>query len=268
MKPLHVTGQRWPGVRYFTSTRHGGVSQAPYDSNNLGLHVKDDPQAVWENRKRLRALLPGDPVWLDQVHGTSVLDADAARVGTDVAGPFDASMTMTPGRVLAILTADCLPVVFASDKGVAAAHAGWRGLAAGVLENTVKKLHSACGKLPDYAWIGPAISRQVFEIGPQVREAFLDVDPTVAFCFMPHPDNPGKWLADLSGIAAHRLAVLGIRQVEQSGLCTYRQDDLFYSYRRSQTTGRLATVIWLEPDCLRRPVICAEPGLVGAQGFP
>lgn len=247
MKPLHVTGQRWPGVRYFTSTRHGGVSQAPYDSNNLGLHVKDDPQAVWENRKRLRALLPGDPVWLDQVHGTSVLDADAARVGTDVAGPFDASMTMTPGRVLAILTADCLPVVFASDKGVAAAHAGWRGLAAGVLENTVKKLHSACGKLPDYAWIGPAISRQVFEIGPQVREAFLDVDPTVAFCFMPHPDNPGKWLADLSGIAAHRLAVLGIRQVEQSGLCTYRQDDLFYSYRRSQTTGRLATVIWLEP---------------------
>lgn len=247
MKPLHVTGQRWPGVRYFTSTRHGGVSQAPYDSNNLGLHVKDDPQAVWENRKRLRALLPGDPVWLDQVHGTSVLDADADRVGTDVAGPFDASMTMTPGRVLAILTADCLPVVFASDKGVAAAHAGWRGLAAGVLENTVKKLHSACGKLPDYAWIGPAISRQVFEIGPQVREAFLDVDPTVAFCFMPHPDNAGKWLADLSGIAAHRLAVLGIRQVEQSGLCTYRQDDLFYSYRRSQTTGRLATVIWLEP---------------------
>src|SRR5690606_5677764 len=247
MKPLHVSGQRWPGVRYFTMTRHGGISRAPYDSNNLGLHVGDDPQAVRENRKRLRAFLPGDPVWLDQVHGTCVLDTDVDAAAAGAAGAFDASVTVTPGRVLAILTADCLPVVFASDKGVAAAHAGWRGLAAGVLENTVKKLHSACGKLPDYAWIGPAISYRVFEIGSQVRDAFLDADPTVAFCFMPHPDHAGKWLADLSGIAAHRLSALGIRHVEQSGLCTYRQDDLFYSYRRSQTTGRLATLIWLEP---------------------
>ncbi|AHG63444.1 peptidoglycan editing factor PgeF [Advenella mimigardefordensis] len=254
MKPLNVTGQRWPGIRYFSTTRHGGVSLAPYDSNNLGLHVNDDPQAVQQNRERLRALLPGEPVWLNQVHGTSVLDADSEPdpAGSGATAPFDASMTVTPGRVLAILTADCLPVVLASNtsddgvKGIAAAHAGWRGLAAGVLENTVKKLHIACGKLPDYAWIGPAISYQVFEIGPQVREAFLDVDPTVAGCFMPHPVNAGKWLADLSGIAAHRLTALGVRQVEQSGLCTYRQDDLFYSYRRNPTTGRLATLIWIE----------------------
>lgn len=244
MKPLHVTGQPWPGVRYFSTTRHGGVSQTPYDSNNLGLHVEDDPQAVLVNRARLRALVPSDPVWLEQVHGTGVLDADAS--GSERGGQFDASMTMTPGRVLAILTADCLPVVLASDKGVAAAHAGWRGLAAGVLENTVKKLHSACGKLPDYAWIGPAISYQVFEIGAQVRETFLDADPAVACFFKPHPVNPGKWLADLSGIAAHRLSAMGVRHVQQSGFCTYRQDDLFYSYRRSAKTGRLATVIWME----------------------
>ena len=244
MKPLRVTGPARPGVQYFTTTRHGGVSCAPFDTNNLGLHVNDDTQAVLENRGRLRALVPGDPLWLDQVHGTQVLDADAS--GATVTGQFDASVTTTPGQVLAILTADCLPVVFASDKGVAAAHAGWRGLAAGVLENTVKKMHTACGKLPDYAWIGPAISLRAFEIGPPVREAFLDIDPAVAYCFEPHPEHAGKWLADLSGIAAHRLSALGIGHVEQSGLCTFGQDDLFYSYRRSGTTGRQATLVWIE----------------------
>src|SRR5690606_34612122 len=147
-------------------------------------------------------------VWLDQVHGTQVLDVDAAGpAGSD---QFDASVTMTPGRVLAILTADCLPVVFVSPNCVAAAHAGGRGLAAGVLENTVKKMHTACGKLPDYAWIGPAISFRAFEIGPPVREAFLDRDPQLAYCFAPHPDHAGKWLADLSAIAAHRLSALGV----------------------------------------------------------
>ncbi|PJX22154.1 hypothetical protein CAP48_14525 [Advenella sp. S44] len=245
MKPLYVTGSVRPGVQYFTTTRHGGVSHAPFDTNNLGLHVNDDSQAVLENRRRLRTLAPGDPVWLDQVHGTQVLDVDAA--GPAGSGQFDASVTMTPGRVLAILTADCLPVVFVSPNCVAAAHAGWRGLAAGVLENTVKKMHTACGKLPDYAWIGPAISFRAFEIGPPVREAFLDRDPQLAYCFAPHPDHAGKWLADLSAIAAHRLSALGVAHVEQSGLCTFGQDHLFYSYRRSATTGRQATLVWIKP---------------------
>lgn len=211
MKPRQVSGQPWPGVTYFCTTRHGGASPAPFATNNLGLHVGDDPQVVQENRAQLRALLPTEPIWLNQVHGTDVLDADAP--GTVQDRRADASITATPGRVLAILTADCLPVVFACDSVVGAAHAGWRGLAGGVLENTVKKMQAACGKLPDRAWIGPGISRGAFEIGPQVREAFLDADAKVAFCFEPHPHSPGKWLADLSGIAAYRLSALGIARI-------------------------------------------------------
>jgi len=244
-KPTQVTGKIWSGIRYFCTTRHGGVSAAPYDSMNLGLHVNDDPQAVQQNRARLCASLPGQPVWLNQVHGAAVLDADSA-VGHDAAQPYDASVTATPGRVLAILTADCLPVVFGSDNAVGAAHAGWRGLVGGVLENTVKKMQADYGRLPDFAWIGPAISQLAFEVGPEVRQVFLEDDPQVARFFEPHPAHAGKWLADLSGIAARRLALLGLPHIEQSGLCTYSQEDLFYSYRRSPVTGRIATVIWID----------------------
>lgn len=246
MTDNHVTGQPWPGIRYFCTTRRGGVSVVPYDTNNLGLHVNDHPGHVAENRARLRAALPSEPVWLNQVHGVEVMQADLPR--DDGAKGYDASVTTTPGQVLAILTADCLPVVFASERGIAAAHAGWRGLAAGVLENTVKKLQDVSGTLPSRAWIGPAISRQVFEVGPEVRAAFVDQDAHAAGYFEPHPQHSGKWLADLPGIAAYRLLACGVAQVEQSGLCTYRQQDLFYSYRRAPVTGRQATLIWLAPD--------------------
>lgn len=243
MKPHQVTGREWPGVRYFCTTRHAGVSAAPFDTNNLGLHVGDDPRAVHENRARLANRVTATPVWLNQVHGTDVWDADNS--GTSPAEDYDASVTTTPGRVLAIMTADCLPVVFAGQGIVGAAHAGWRGLAAGVLENTVKKMQAKAGKLPDYAWIGPGISRQAFEVGLPVRDAFLDEDPKLAHCFEPHPHHAGKWLADLPEIAAYRLSVLGIPQIEKSGYCTYEQRDLFYSYRRESVTGRMATVIWM-----------------------
>ena len=250
MTDNYVTGQPWPGIRYFCTTRRGGVSATPYDTNNLGLHVNDDPGHVAQNRAILRAALPGEPVWLNQVHGAEVMRADLPR-DAGMAG-CDASVTTVPGQVLAILTADCLPVVFASERGIAAAHAGWRGLAAGVLENTVKKLQDVSGTLPSRAWIGPAISRQVFEVGPEVRAAFVDQDAHTAGYFEPHPQHGGKWLADLPGIAAHRLLASGVAQVEQSGLCTYRQRDLFYSYRREPVTGRQATLIWMEPgDALR-----------------
>ncbi len=257
MKPVNVTGKVWPGVRYFCTTRQGGVSLAPFDTNNMGLHVGDDIDAVRENRKRLAEQLPEAPIWLNQVHGTDVFDADAAVAKNELTdstdallcseGDYDASVTSEPGRVLAIMTADCLPVVFAGDNIVGAAHAGWRGLAAGVLENTVNKMQACSGKLPDYAWIGPGISCRAFEVGLPVREAFLDLAPALAEYFVPHPDNAGKWFADLSAIAAWRLSRLGIAHIEQSGLCTYRQNDLFYSYRRENVTGRMATVIWLEP---------------------
>ncbi|QEI09229.1 peptidoglycan editing factor PgeF [Pigmentiphaga aceris] len=252
-------GPSWPGVSAFCSERAGGVSQAPYAGMNLGIHVGDDPSAVAENRARLRTQLPADPCWLDQVHGTEVFDADAsseAQQSTLVNDSVsvwhppraDAAITQTPGRVLAILTADCLPVVIVDEAAtiIGAAHAGWRGLVGGVLESTLTRMAQATGASSSWkAWIGPAIGPQAFEVGADVRDAFLADDAGNDACFVPRLDVPGKWWADLPELAARRLRRAGVAQVELSGRCTVSEPSRYFSYRRDGTTGRIATLAWL-----------------------
>lgn len=235
----------WPApacVRAAVTTRVGGVSVGPYASLNLGDHVGDNPAAVAENRARLiQALgLPAAPRWLKQVHGTCVLDVAAAAQG----GEADAGFTSRPGIVCAVLTADCLPVLFCDRAGtrVATAHAGWRGLVAGVLERTV----DALGVLPAdvLAWLGPAIGPQAFEVGEEVRAIFLSQDETVEAAFRPH--GKGRWLADLYALARHRLHRYGVDAVYGGGLCTFSDPAHFFSYRRDGVTGRMASLIWMD----------------------
>lgn len=227
-----------------STTRQGGVSQPPYASFNLGAHVGDDPAAVAANRALLRQQLPAEPAWLNQVHGIHVVDA-ASVAGTPV--DADASFSRTPGVVCAVMTADCLPVLFTDRAGsvVAAAHAGWRGLLAGVLEATLAAM--ACPAHEVLAWCGPAISRDAFEVGSEVRAAFVAHNPAAAAAFSPLPD--GKWLADLPGLARQRLLAAGVpdNQCVDSELCTVIEREQFFSYRRDGCTGRMASLIWLAP---------------------
>ncbi len=221
----------WPapaGVHALVTTRAGGVSLPPFDSLNLGDHVGDDPAAVALNRQRLRAFLPAEPCWLKQVHGTTVAQADGLRDAVEA----DASVAFLPGSVCAVLTADCLPVLFCDRKGsrVAAAHAGWRGLAAGVLESSVAAMR--CDPADILAWLGPAIGPQAFEVGDEVREAFV-------------PGRPGKWFADIYELARLRLMQAGVGSVHGGGFCTHADAGRFYSYRRDGTTGRMAALVWL-----------------------
>lgn len=230
-----------PRVGALSTTRLGGVGKPPYADFNLGDHVGDDPEAVTANRARLRALLPSEPVWLKQVHGTRVVLADNEG-GIPEA---DASVAFEPGTVCAVLTADCLPVLFSDGKAsrVAAAHAGWRGLAGGVLEATVQALQCTPNGL--MAWLGPAIGPQAFEVGEDVRDVFVHDLPDTHVAFLPH--GPGKWLADIYTLARLRLARAGVRQVYGGGYCTMTDASHFFSYRRDRTTGRMATLIWLRP---------------------
>ena len=242
----------WHGVQFFCTSRSGGVSRPPYGSFNLGLGAGDQAQAVLNNRKLLRGLLPADPCWLKQVHAAEVANADdPALFGCDQDAPeFDAAVTQMPGKVLAILTADCLPVVMSDLDGrvLGVAHAGWRGLASGVLESTLQAM------VPRYpsargwqAWIGPAIGAQCFQVGPDVREAFVGNGAEQPGLFSQDPSVPGKWLADLAGLAAWRLKRMGVEHVEKSGLCTVSDPlNRFFSYRRDGKTGRMATLAWLE----------------------
>jgi hypothetical protein len=233
-----------PAVRAAVSTRVGGVSGAPWDSLNLGDHVGDDPACVAENRRRLRAQLglPAEPFWLHQVHGCDVADADAAGAGPPCAA--DAAVATRAGGVCAVLTADCLPVLFCSRDGewVAAAHAGWRGLAAGVLERAVARAPVPAADV--LAWLGPAIGPAAFEVGAEVRAAFLAEDAVAAACFAPSP--AGRWLADLYALAHRRLARCGVGWVGGGGLCTFTDAGRFFSFRRDGTTGRMASLIWLQ----------------------
>lgn len=244
----HVTGLPWKGVQYFCTTRQDGVSGMPWDSFNLAQHVGDDPRCVEANRARLKSSLPETPLWLEQVHGAGVWDAD--RAADALAPRADASVTTLPGRVLAIMTADCLPVVMADEQGRAlgVAHAGWRGLAAGVLENTLTALRGRAPQASSWrAWIGPAISQANFEVGDEVYEAFVGVDPRLAMYFV--ADRPrGRWRADLPAIARHRLFHAGVGQIECCGQCTYAASERFFSYRREPRTGRQATLAWLCAD--------------------
>lgn len=232
----------WPApanVHALVTTRGGGVSVGPYASLNLADHVGDDPAAVAENRRRLRALLPAEPVWLDQVHGTRCVDAAGVAPGSKA----DASFTRTPGVVCAVLTADCLPVLLCDEAGtvVAAAHAGWRGLAAGVLEATVAAMGVPGERL--LAWLGPAIGPASFEVGGEVRDAFVAHDPAAETAFRARAN--GKWLCDLTRLARLRLAALGVCRLTSADFDTCRDAERFFSYRRDGATGRMASLIWI-----------------------
>ncbi|MDI1331632.1 peptidoglycan editing factor PgeF [Pseudomonas sp. B14-6] len=231
----------WPapaGVKACVTTRAGGVSLAPFDSFNLGDHVGDNPEAVAENRRRLTDHFSIQPAWLKQVHGIAVAHADP-----NITATADASWTTTPGIACAAMTADCLPALFCDRAGtrVAAAHAGWRGLAAGVLEATLDSL--AVPPEDVLVWLGPAIGPQAFEVGPEVRETFVQQLPEAAKAFV-LSQNAGKFMADIYELARLRLAVRGVTAVYGGGFCTVT-DPRFFSYRRNPRTGRFASLIWL-----------------------
>lgn len=230
-----------PGVRAFVTTRAGGVSQGEYASLNLGAKSGDDAARVAANRCTVRALLPSEPAWLAQVHGNAVADLDAPA--GDRPPEADAAATSAPGRVAVVLTADCLPVFLCRDDGsrVAVAHAGWRGLAAGVLENAV----AAVGGPPHrvLAWLGPAIGPAAFEVGPEVREAFAGVQREAGIAFVPR--GGGKYLADLYALARLRLASAGVAAVSGGGFCTWTERERFFSYRREKLSGRMGAFIWI-----------------------
>jgi len=232
----------WPApaqIKSCVTTRSGGVSLAPFDSLNLGDHVGDSPQAVASNRLQLTSILHIQPAWLSQVHGVAVAHADPSRVIE-----ADASWTDVAGLACTIMTADCLPALFCRRDGtrVAAAHAGWRGLAAGVLEATADSLQVAPAEV--LVWLGPAIGQPSFEVGPEVREAFMASHPETAEAFVASV-NAGRFMADIYALARTRLAAHGITAVYGGGLDTFT-DPRFFSYRRSARTGRFASLIWID----------------------
>lgn len=233
----------WPApasVRACVTTREGGVSLPPYQSFNLGDHVGDDPLAVAENRRRLSDEFAIQPAWLKQVHGVVVADADPA-----VVAQADASFTEQPGIACTAMTADCLPVLFCDRAGtrVAAAHAGWRGLAGGVLEATLERLGVPAEEV--LVWLGPAIGPQAFEVGMEVRDAFTAQHPEAFDAFVPGA-QPGKLMADIYQLARIRLAARGVTAVYGGGFCTV-SDPRFFSYRRTPQGGRFASLVWLQP---------------------
>jgi YfiH family protein len=235
----------WPApawVRSVTTTRQSGVSQGCYASMNPADHVDDDPRAVAENRQRLLEVLdlPAAPVWLQQVHGTAVVDA-AVAAASPVA---DAAYCRQAGVVCAVMTADCLPLLLTDTRGecVAAVHGGWRGLAAGVIEQAVAAMGQPGERL--LAWLGPAIGPQAFQVGSEVRDVFLAHDQGAATAF--RQDSDGTWYANIYHLARQRLAEYGVSAVYGGGFCSFSDADRFYSYRRSGVTGRMATLIWLQ----------------------
>ena len=233
----------WPGpdgIVAGCTTREGGVSEGEFATLNLGAHVGDAIECVTENRQRFTALcdLPAAPLWLEQVHGTDVVvDPDSAEPAA-----ADAVLTRKPGRVCAVMTADCLPVLLVSVNGheLAAAHAGWRGLCDGILENTVQQFQASPNSI--LAWLGPAISQKNFEVGDEVRQRFVAHGPRAAR-FFTHNDN-GRWQADLYGLARQRLMQAGIERIYGGDYCTYEDSRRFYSYRRDGPCGRMASFVF------------------------
>ena len=229
-----------PGVHACCTTRRGGVSAAPFDSLNLALHVGDEATRVTQNRELLQQQLelPAEPCWINQTHGTRTvtLEQDATR-------DADAAITRLPGTIAVVMTADCLPVLLCNREGseVGAVHAGWRGLQAGVIQSALATMKSPNQQL--MAWIGPGISQPCFEVGDEVRTAFIDVMQDAQTCFSAH--GQGHWLCDLGGLAERILKVQGVGQVFRDSCCSYRDADRFYSYRRAATTGRMASLIWI-----------------------
>ena len=237
---------QWPApanVKALQTTRMGGVSIAHFASLNFGAHVGDDPIAVAENRQLLRPYLPTEPVWVNQVHGVEVIDAAVSSCLQNA----DASFTNKPNVVCVTMTADCLPVLLCDKKGsvVAAVHAGWRGLCDGVIEAAIAKMQVSPSEI--LVWLGPAIGPNAFEVGDDVREQFLVKDSQAGLAFKRNGD---KWLCNLYLIAWQRLNNLGVMQVYGASVnedfCTYTDKARFFSFRRDNVTGRMASMIWLE----------------------
>ncbi len=241
-------GVTLPGVRSLVTTRTAlqGVSASPYASFNVATHVGDDPVAVKENRARLRMMLPAEPLWLNQVHGVSVVDAAISCNENGRGVEADASFTRQPNQVCAVMTADCLPVLLATSDGacVAAIHAGWRGLLAGIIEATLDKLGEPSERV--HVWLGPAIGPSAFEVGDEVRTLFIQQDVHAQHAFQPQGREVDKWLCDLYLLARQRLMRRGITHITGGNLCTYTDRQRFYSYRRDGTTGRMVSLIWRE----------------------
>ncbi len=245
--PLDAVLRGANGARALFTTRRGGVSVAPYDSLNLGDHVGDDPAAVAANRARLLEALRDDGVeriaWLNQVHGSEVVDLDA----WDGAGVprADAAVTRRAGLAACVLVADCLPVLLAAPGAVGAAHAGWRGLAAGVVDNCVRALceKAGCGPADVQAWLGPAIGPRAFEVGDEVREAFVVSDAQASRAFLRL--RAGYWLADLFTLARQRLRAIGVSAIHADDICTVSNPHDCYSYRRDRVCGRQAGLVWI-----------------------
>ena len=248
IEPSWAVSQR---IQAFCTTRQGGLSQPPFNTLNLGLNAGDDSTDVLQNRSILRSTLPAEPLWLKQIHGITVsTPASRNALGN---GPFeaDASVTNIPNEVLAILTADCMPVLFTSKSGdvIGAAHAGWRGLSGGVLENTIDEMIALSPGLTTSdisAWMGPAIGPSAFEVGEDVLQAFAQQGQDIlSKAFTPIIGTPGKYCADLYLLARDRLRTLGIEQIDGGGFCTANDPERFFSYRRDKVTGRFASLIWI-----------------------
>jgi YfiH family protein len=246
MLQLDFIQPNWPAptnVRSLQTTRVGGISVGPYSSLNLGAHVGDNQVLVEHNRQLLAPYLPSSPVWINQVHGIGVINAASSSSLQDA----DASYSKLANVVCATMTADCLPVLLCDNKGtvVSAVHAGWRGLCDGVIEAAVREMAVPVSEV--LAWLGPAIGPQSFEVGDDVRTQFITIDPSASLAFKPHSD---KWLCDIYLLAKQRLQSIGVSQIYGATInvefCTYSEVDRFYSFRRDNVTGRMASLIWLE----------------------
>lgn len=236
----------WPApqhIKALTTTRFGGVSQKPYQDFNLGAHVGDNPLAVAQNRQILREQLSlrNEPLWLNQVHGNEIIQADITEKTTPTA---DGSFTQKPNVVCTIMTADCLPILLCDRAGkqVAAIHGGWRSLAADIIDVALKQFAIPGQEI--LAWLGPAIGPEVFEVGDEVRDMFIAQDPQAELAFI--ATKPGKWLCNIYLIARQHLNKRGVTAIYGGNFCTYAESDRFFSYRRDQTTGRMASMIWKE----------------------
>jgi YfiH family protein len=248
LNPADVIVPDWPapkGVRALITTRRGGVSLGDFASLNVGAHVGDDPLAVDENRRRVGALMPAEPLWLDQVHGTRVITI-AAEEDVSMPPQADAATTRLINRPCAVMVADCLSVLFCDEAGnsVAAAHAGWRGMAAGVIEHTIVAMQVAPRSV--MAYLGPAIGTSAFEVGQDVVDTYASLGLDSRRAFRSIGEKPGKYLADIYELGRQRLAAAGVAQVYGGGLCTFSTPDRFFSYRRDGRTGRIAAIIWRE----------------------
>ena len=255
MKPDWMLRPEWPElppqIGAFSTLRHGGASTGPFGDGvgggglNLASHVEDSLEHVLHNREVIGQSLPASPLWLEQVHGIDVMDLDASESDSRA----DACITTRSGVVCAIQTADCLPVLLcdAHNLVVGAAHAGWRGLVKGVLENTVAAMLGRGARLETLsAWLGPAIGSQRFEVGAEVRQQFVDAEPAAAAAFAPHPELADQFYADLYALARQRLQAAGIVTIRGGGFCTVSAPAQFYSYRRDGLTGRMASLIWIK----------------------